>query len=62
VSVLRPASCPRCGSREFAELARWEAGDLTLPGETRPFPEQDTAAYSCDRCGLEFTSPEPALR
>lgn len=48
----RPTECPECGSDEFEEIGRAEAGEITA---------YDLAAYKCEACGAEFENrPDPA--
>ena len=49
-----PTTCIRCGSTEFHEIGRAEAGEVGN--------DEDIAIYSCDACGQEFDTEDVPLQ
>lgn len=51
-----PKVCPKCGSEDFHELARVEAGEFSGPCEMYPEgdPPTDEAIYACRTCYHEW--------
>jgi len=51
VSVTRwPTACPECGSRDFVEIGRAEAGEFGL--------NEDVAIYACGDCCAEWDTTD----